>query len=493
MAPPPLPEELLIRICSYLCFHCQNPDDFINPDVPSVWESKATLARVCLASKRMLGIAQPVLYHYYATGNIPGPIYSRREADHGYPCADDKLPAFLCTLIRCPILATYVRSLQLQEIHNPGVPAIGFSTELLHLFTNTSETLGIEPPIWAQSVIDRSLPPPFYKGQPGRRIYIDFWLRELIIALTPRTEKIIYGHSRYMHLVRIKPSKRLLPALKSLAFRSGGTTYKLDGMLELIRMAPNLTSLYVIGSHSWNGEGLPERSSALPQLQKLVVEGLEVPGLNRLLRWQGQLRDLEYYSSGVIYGEEFVLALSPVKDVLTRLCYGSIFANAHVDVSDDRCAEHWIRMQGIYSTMASLKEFSRLRELIVDQAALYYRHEHGQYVAQRLVRLLPVSIESVHLTYVFTSIHGELLQLALAKPNKFPKLRHLKIGIVDRCQPDRQAGLEQMRTVEADFAAVGVQMEWSVDRCHADSNTVIPGGTVSAASIPLPTAPRRPR
>lgn len=71
---------------------------------------------------------------------------------------------------------------------------------------------------------------------------------------------------------------------------------------------------------------------------------------------------MEYYSSCGIKREEFVRALSPDKDMLTRACYVSLLGNAHVAV--DRYSEDW--MQGVPSTIASLKKFSQLKELIVD-------------------------------------------------------------------------------------------------------------------------------
>lgn len=51
--------------------------------------------------------------------------------------------------------------------------------------------------------------------------------------------------------------------------------YSLTGMLPLVRVAPNLTSLYVIGGWKWDAGGLPVGHSALPQLLKLAVEELE--------------------------------------------------------------------------------------------------------------------------------------------------------------------------------------------------------------------------
>lgn len=44
-----------------------------------------------------------------------------------------------------------------------------------------------------------------------------------------------------------------------------------------------------------------------------------------------------------------------------------------------------------------------------------------------------------------------------------PNYCSLRIDIADNCRPERRHGLEQMRSVEVDFADVGVQVEWGVD------------------------------
>lgn len=64
---------------------------------------------------------------------------------------------------------------------------------------------------------------------------------------------------------------------------------------------------------------------------------------------------------------------------------------------------------------------------------------------------------------------AKLLQLAIAVPDSIPKLRRLKIDIDDNCQPEQRYVLEQMRSVEANFANVAVQVECGAERGYSIS------------------------
>ncbi|OBT99463.1 hypothetical protein VE01_02929 [Pseudogymnoascus verrucosus] len=472
MALPFLPEELLERICSYLCPHCQTPHDIPNTDSPCVQTSKATLARLCLVSKRLLAIAQPILYHYYATGNIIGPLNPKVSS---YPTADDKLPSFLRTIIHRPILATHIRTLQLQETQSPNLPA--FAPELLPLFNSTSEAHGIRAPIAAQWVIDPTLPRPKDAIEKKTRIAIHLWLRELAIILTPRTSHLIFGHSPFLPRTHIEPSSRLLPALTSLSFRNGVNGYNLAMMLPLLRMAPNLTSLHATDIFGYYGEGLGVSAPlSLPGVRRLVVEGMRMDGFCEMVGWCGGLRDVEYHYHRNFYGPEILGALAPLRGVLRRFCVMFISGRL-ASYSDVSAPYEYLMPKSQPETIQSLQEFCQLEELVIDQWAFnYYGNGHGG--SKRLVTLLPSSIQTVHFRYIHRSMQAELQQLALAVPNKFPKLRRLKIGIADNCKPEWRHELEKMRSVEADFADVGVQVEWGVDGGYPCPGSAMPRHTV---------------
>ncbi|OBT45766.1 hypothetical protein VE00_03817 [Pseudogymnoascus sp. WSF 3629] len=476
MAPQPLPEELLTQMCSYLCPHCQTPDDFPNTDEPCVRDSKATLARLCLVSKRMLAIAQPILYHYYATGNIIGPL---NPMVSDYPTADDKLPSFLRTIIQHPILAAHIRTLQLQETQTPNLPA--FLPVLLPLFNSTSKTHDIQTPRSLQWVIDPTLPRPKKPNEKKTRIAIHHWLRELAIILTPRTERLMFGHSHFKPRSYIERPSARLPALTSISFRSGVKGYNLAMMPPLIRMAPNLVSLHATDILGYYGEGVAPLS--LPKVRRFVAEGLGMNVFGEVVMWCGGLRDVEYYYCHALHGVEMLRALAPLRGVLRRFCLMFISGRlaSYSDVSTPYENFVWTTR---HRTIESLREFWQLEELVMDQWALFC-HADGYGDPKRLVTLLPPSIQTVHFRYVYISMQAELQQLAAAVPNQFPKLRRLKIDIANNCKPERRHELEHMRSVEIDFAHVGVQVEWGVDGGYPCPGSAMPRHTVFPEWAPV--------
>jgi hypothetical protein len=76
-----LPEDLLILISSEFSLHCQNPKSFVNADVPKVRDNKRALSRLCRTSRALNTAAQPVLFHYFATGNLDKEIHLHRITD----------------------------------------------------------------------------------------------------------------------------------------------------------------------------------------------------------------------------------------------------------------------------------------------------------------------------------------------------------------------------------------------------------------------------
>lgn len=145
-----LPNEIISQISSYLCSHCQNPGVFPNSNTTSARTSKATLARLCRASKRLRSIAQPILFHYYTSGNLARSVDTAFYAYHGdwnsehWNLEDDKLPAFVRTLITRPARAACVESLQLQ---GSGIQDI-CTPALMKLLGDVGSALGFKFPTY---------------------------------------------------------------------------------------------------------------------------------------------------------------------------------------------------------------------------------------------------------------------------------------------------------------------------------------------------------
>jgi hypothetical protein len=102
-----LPTEIIIQIAGYLCFHCQNPGLFPHAATKAIRDEKRALAHLCRTSKTICAIAQPVLYHYYASGNLGHAWRSYEKYDY--------LLQFLRTLLRRPGLALQVTTMQLSQ------------------------------------------------------------------------------------------------------------------------------------------------------------------------------------------------------------------------------------------------------------------------------------------------------------------------------------------------------------------------------------------
>lgn len=101
-----LPAEIGEQICPLLCLHCQNPESLPDAGSADVRFDKASLARLARTSKRMHGLVQPFVYHFYATGDLPWRIATGVSRDSKtYPSDDDK-----STVVQRPDLAADVKA-----------------------------------------------------------------------------------------------------------------------------------------------------------------------------------------------------------------------------------------------------------------------------------------------------------------------------------------------------------------------------------------------
>ncbi|KAH0431658.1 hypothetical protein CcaCcLH18_06962 [Colletotrichum camelliae] len=102
-----LPSEILSQICEELCYHCRNPRHFVNADEEDSIGDKRALAKLCCTGCALLNLGQPVLCHYYATGNLEPVLDNgiKRYSDPWRTLDDDKLTLFLRTIIERPQLS----------------------------------------------------------------------------------------------------------------------------------------------------------------------------------------------------------------------------------------------------------------------------------------------------------------------------------------------------------------------------------------------------
>ncbi|KFZ03747.1 hypothetical protein V501_09313 [Pseudogymnoascus sp. VKM F-4519 (FW-2642)] len=388
---------------------------------------------------------------------------------------DDKLPAFLRTLITRPDLALCVESLQLQ---GSGIQDL-CGPELMQLLADAGRALNFKLPVgwrWEGWVKDFSTddwsddewqwsrdPTPFLSNDnvnPHRLAFHD-WLMGLAIALTPRTKMLMYMcESPELH--SFQESKTVLPALKTLALRGAmDNDYFLVDIHPLINAASNLETLYALDSDGakcdeWSFSSIHKvdrwENLAVSRLHKLVLDDLYPEAFNELIRRCAQIEDLEYYIRHWSDHPDIIQAIYPRKERLRRLCFG--YLPPPVPSSyESRLPD------GDYVTISSLQQFAQLEELVIDQALLYRK-----------------------------SMYEDLLCLALEAPAAFPSLYSIKIGLFSPIPPERAAEMEHMKTVESAFASRGVRVTWAEDFMGPFLYTAIPGGAPGVMVLHVPAS-----
>jgi hypothetical protein len=413
---------------------------------------------------------------------------------------DDKLPAFIRTLITRPDLALSVEFLQLQ---GSGVQDV-CSPELMQLLSDASSALNFKLPVgwrwegWSEELEDWSDDEP-----PTNRTYfvsddnfnphlLDFhdWLRGLAIALTPRTKMLMYMCEELMELDSFKETKTVLPALKTLALRGAhNDDYFLSNIHPLLTAAPNLETLYAVDCNGVKysqstylsmAEGdMWIKNLAVSKVHKLVLDEIPPAVFEKLIKRFVQLEDLEYYIYSWKNYPDIIEAISPTKERLRRLCFGYLPPPAP-GYYESRLPDN------DYATVTSLREFTQLEELVIDQALLYRKSDSS--TGTRLVTLLPPSIQRIHLTYVYKNMYEDLMNLAREAPGSFPNLRSVKIGLSSPIPPERITEIEHMKTVESTFVSMGVHVSWAEDLKGPFLYTAIPGGAPGLTVTHVPAS-----
>ncbi|KAH6651349.1 hypothetical protein F5144DRAFT_589585 [Chaetomium tenue] len=368
-----LPVELLERVCGFLCFHCQAPCYFPNADMEDVVSDKASLARLCRVSKSVCAVAQPFVFHYYATGNLPwyyrdlptrpGYLYSRELET--WPHSNDLLPFFLRSIILRPDLAKCVRSLQLITLHHYVDEALvwnkGPEDDISPAIRKASTDLGLV----AYNVFH-----PGYmrwvreKPDPEDHItisYVHHTLEQLAILLCPRVSTLLLlgNFSPSTGNLLLSYGGTALPALTTIALLShdNGGHYTHAG--PLLALAPNLRTLHAIDvrNNDMRVPPAPDRLSGVapftavtaasaspsttasttagdprppplvfPALQNAALHDLGLAALADFVRGAPALRELRYTETwDEDYGREqeyywgLAGCLEPARETLRRL------------------------------------------------------------------------------------------------------------------------------------------------------------------------------
>lgn len=241
-----LPAEIGEQICPLLCLHCQNPESLPDAGSADVRFDKASLARLARTSKRMHGLVQPFVYHFYATGDLPWRIATGVSRDSKtYPSDDDK-----STVVQRPDLAADVKALQLVESEDVR----GCTADILPTAKPVSESMGLmlglrvvegwqkhgSAPITKSDARSRQL----HRTNVGRSF------EELQILLLPNLETLLVARDHACQYHHVDESGMEIPSLRIVALWPYEADYHVHKAMALFTASPRLETLYAISASS---------------------------------------------------------------------------------------------------------------------------------------------------------------------------------------------------------------------------------------------------
>ncbi|KAI1381287.1 hypothetical protein F4677DRAFT_402601 [Hypoxylon crocopeplum] len=337
-----LPVEILMEIFSYFCFHCQHRELFPNADVGEVRGDKKVLAYLCRTSKAMCAIAQPILYHYYATGNsgVETRLYKGHDKMNNRPSEPDLLPQFINTVAQRPDLASQVTTMHIVQ----GDFVSGFKNQMrtidsLNKFSAAGNILVIPYPPDDQR----------FRNDGGWSAWswgvLHIWLATLAVGLTPRLERLLLTIDCTAPDWPLDFSRLKLPSLRTLGLVGFKSDCHLNKLKALFAAAPNLETIYACDVEAWF-KFASKYELAPSILRKLVISNLFLVSLACWLPCVPRLEELEYYWDGE---KEY----------------------SHADL-----IPMWIEPPSVsIPPLRPLRQFDNLEELSISCFSIYWEHE----------------------------------------------------------------------------------------------------------------------
>ncbi|KAK7908529.1 hypothetical protein PG985_015832 [Apiospora marii] len=483
-----IPDEIFLKIFESMCFHCKHPGDLPNADTEGVREDKATLARLCRVSRHFRSMAQPVLYHYYATGNCKH-FLPRGVPYYEVPGDNDHLLSFATTLTTRPDLAAEVVSMQLvnhpggyREYHEDDQVA---ALKALLRWSDSHRALSVlrlEQPLDAWC--DNTDLPADWRSHAHRWVMslamiLAVRVRDVVVAVDDDEEQDFRDLQLFLELGDPAHTPKIL-ALRTLGMMSWGSNpYHLASMRGLLRAAPNLETITAVDSCDslwWNEQSPWDFKTYVPMLKvkKVVISNLYPQNLSRFLVRTPGLEELEYYWQ--IFPQrdtELYDHLCPAKDTLKRLTVSFLPWPAC-----DLGSQPWFWYDFVdakVQPIESLAEFTRLEDVTIDYRTLYREDDEDE--ADRLTRFLPTSIRHFRIAYVAGDMTEALRDLAAAVEHTFTKLASVTIGVPKWPDgtPDHVSAMRWM--VEPLFRGQGIRFAWVEDNLGPQVHTVLPGAT----------------
>ncbi|KAI1388546.1 uncharacterized protein F4822DRAFT_403140 [Hypoxylon trugodes] len=485
-----LPVEILNQIFSYFCFHCQHSRFFPNADLEEVRRDKKQLAHLCLVSKGVCSVAQPILYHFYATGNsrVETKIYQGYDDIKKRPWENDYLPQFVRTIAQRPDLASRVTAMHIVR----GGELTGYESqmeEIESLFDFSVDNNLLPKPHLPEDWIDGR----FSEWRDSQREWLHLWLTTLAIVLSTRLDKLLLSIDHNAEFSELEYARHIkLPSLRTLGLIRNTTDYHFNELEALYAAAPNLENIYACDAAGWSKYVVKSYYSgykyelALPNIKKLVISDLIPEHLGNLLPCVPKLEDLEYYWDGdnEFDVEDLTELFQPVKKTLSRL---SIVAPPR-NFPPFRLEPlpTFIESPRVdYPPLRTFRGFDKLEDLSIDCYLIYREHDSDE--ADRLTTLLPRSIRKLRISYMYKSMDRALLQLAADAPEDFPAFKEITIGVAERTNPIRlDLTPDAKKLLDKAFNESGIKISWKKDFLGPDPRTTIPGAMVRSRLIPVP-------
>ncbi|KAK0612183.1 hypothetical protein B0T14DRAFT_531750 [Immersiella caudata] len=459
------PVEIIERICSSLCLHCQSPSDCLLAAGSETDQAKATLASFSATCSFIRAAVQPILFHYFSAGNTP----------NFHSPTDYKLALFLRSVIERPDLALCVRFLQLPETTPRPFRGGGLNTPLLTILNEASRRLGLGdgdmiPPTEAawQKVLfpggNWSHVPAILisRQQDEVSIRMGHWLQELALMLLPSVSSLLVTRTgprtKYFcfakNAIVLGPQGRTtLTSLKQATLLGDGfDDWHIVHAASLLEASPNLEELRALDcgfDRAEPGEDTfvyPNRPWKLPMaanLRILTITNITLEELKRSLAICPRLEELDYRKSKMTNyyttNEARVFCRQPVEAVLP---VAKTLRTLHIGFRTQTCfreprgvrpslvpeSYEELLLQDIFHPIASFQHFEQLHTLSIEQAALVYPTD-GEY-EPRLVDILPASIRVFRLIFIYRGFREDMERLLAEAPLRFPRLERVELGVV---------------------------------------------------------------
>lgn len=482
-----LPVEILTLIAGSLCLHCQHAGPIVDLPEPVIdrgREEKRALAALSLTCRFLRSIAQPILFHYYHSGNqpltAPKGKWDTAGFDHG--ADDDLLVPFLRSIIQRPDLSASVHAVTLfTRVFNRTA-----GPETNALFREAARKFGIDNEVHNDLTVE--------------------WAQELGIAATaPFVEQILISRITPLRFNYLRHFPGDFPRLTYVAITGLGkqryNEYHFGETRPLLSRAPNLEVLIAADCGSESDRDARDFWAyqpwdiTLPKLRKLSISGLDPVFLASVIAHCPALEDLELHVSFTSHPLLSSEQLRPLRPTLRRLCYSVTHRSLQTaEWKANNSADHTANVLSAFlepakfgppedrreETAVSLADFPRLEILEIEQILLYgaaafsaegraERFEQEAHTgAEVLAAKLPPLLRVLHIgmAVAWKELHRDLTELARRRLSN--TLREVR---VDCLEPPPA---EEVRSLEATMAKAGIVFSIGSTPVNAFARAMMP-------------------